>query len=78
MILFSSSISGIAGSLVFTGEDAPEYRPGLYACMAYAVVSMVIVTALTLAFRRLNGQADRGDKGLECDDVCSGSQSRRL
>ena len=57
---------GIAGSLVFRSEDAPTYRPGLYACMA---CSVFIVIVLTFAFRRLNAQADRGEKELECEEV---------
>ncbi len=65
---------GIAGSLIFRSEDAPGYRPGLYACMACAALPIIIVTALTLAFRRLNGQADRGEKELECEEVSSGSR----
>ena len=71
-------IGGIAGSLVFRSEDAPSYRPGLYACMACAALPIITVTVLTLDFRRLNGQADRGEKELECDDVSSSSQSRRV
>lgn len=60
-------IGGIAGSLVFRSEDAPAYKPGLYACIATTLLTMILVGLLSLDFRRLNGQADRGEKELECD-----------
>ncbi|KAK4032899.1 general substrate transporter [Parachaetomium inaequale] len=60
-------IGGIAGSLVFRDEDKPGYKPGLYACIATTLLNLIIVGALTLYFRRLNKQADRGEKELECD-----------
>jgi predicted MFS family arabinose efflux permease len=62
-------IGGIAGSLVFRNEDAPGYRPGLYACIATTLLTILIVGVLSLDFRRLNGKADRGEKELECDSV---------
>ncbi len=65
-------IGGIAGSLVFRGEDAPTYKPGLYACIACSVLNIIVVVALTFALRRLNGQADRGEKELEYEEVSPG------
>jgi predicted MFS family arabinose efflux permease len=60
-------IGGIAGSLVFRAQDMPHYRPGLYACIATTLLTMLIVGALTLDFWRLNKKADRGERELECD-----------
>ncbi|AEO68025.1 0950c51d-1b26-4ba1-92ae-c84f0f5d4fd6 [Thermothielavioides terrestris] len=60
-------IGGIAGSLVFRSQDAPAYHPGLYACIATTLLNMVIVGCLSLYFYRLNKQADRGERELECD-----------
>lgn len=62
-------IGGIAGSLVFRNEDVPHYRPGLYACIATTLLTIILVGALTLHFRRLNKQAERGERELECDAV---------
>ncbi len=62
-------IGGIAGSLVFRSQDAPAYGPGLYACIATTLLTMILVGLMTLNFRRLNGQADRGERELECDAV---------
>ncbi|KAL2023726.1 hypothetical protein VTK56DRAFT_1440 [Thermocarpiscus australiensis] len=60
-------IGGIAGSLVFRSQDAPQYRPGLYACIATTLLNLILVTALSIYFYFLNRQADRGEKELECD-----------
>jgi MFS family permease len=62
-------IGGIAGSLVFRSQDAPFYRPGLYACLACASLNIILVGIMTLNFRRLNAQADRGERELEDSDV---------
>lgn len=62
-------IGGIAGSLVFRAQDAPGYRPGLYACIATTLLTMLMVGALSLEFYRLNKKAERGERELECDAV---------
>lgn len=56
-------------TIVNRSQDAPNYRPGLYACLACAVMNIILVGILSLNFRRLNGQADRGEKELEDSDV---------
>ncbi|KAK0713077.1 MFS general substrate transporter [Lasiosphaeria miniovina] len=60
-------IGGIAGSLVFRSEDAPGYRPGLYACIATCLLNLIIVAVLSISFYFLNRQADRGERELECE-----------
>jgi predicted MFS family arabinose efflux permease len=61
-------IGGIAGGMVFRSQDAPHYYPGLYACIATSLLTLVIVGILTLAFVRKNRQADRGEVELEDSD----------
>jgi len=61
-------IGGICGSLVFRSQDTPRYLPGLYACLACSILNILLVGLLTLSFRRLNGQADRGERELEDSD----------
>lgn len=61
-------VGGIAGSLVFRSQDAPFYKPGLYACLACAILNIVLVGVLSLSFKVLNGKADRGEKELESAD----------
>lgn len=58
-------MGGIIGSLVFRPQDAPNYLPGLYACLTAAVVSIVIVGGLTVYFISANGKAARGEIKLE-------------
>ena len=62
-------IGGIAGGLVFRTQDAPNYRPGIYACIACCLLSIVIVGLLTLKFMRSNAKAERGEVELESSDV---------
>ncbi|KAL1612830.1 hypothetical protein SLS60_001060 [Paraconiothyrium brasiliense] len=61
-------IGGIAGGLVFRTQDAPNYRPGIYACITCCLLSILIVGLLTLQFRRANAKADRGEVELEYND----------
>lgn len=60
-------IGGIAGSLVFRQQDSPHYRPGVYAGIACNVLTLFIVVANTLYFRRMNKLADKGLKVIEGD-----------
>ncbi|KAI1659477.1 MFS general substrate transporter [Daldinia decipiens] len=64
-----ASIGGIAASLVFRSQDAPGgYRPGLYACIACCLLSIVIVGLLDISYYLDNKKADRGEKYLESTD----------
>ncbi|KKZ62320.1 hypothetical protein EMCG_00394 [[Emmonsia] crescens] len=58
-------IGGIAGSLVFRSQDAPQYIPGIYASMACQILLLIIVGALSLHFWRCNKKADRGEMVIE-------------
>lgn len=64
-------MGGIAGSLVFRGQDAPSYRPGIYACIACALLNIVLVCCLSLSFWVAHRRADKGkileeDVSLRC------------
>ncbi|KAI0486785.1 major facilitator superfamily domain-containing protein [Xylaria cf. heliscus] len=61
-------IGGIAGSLVFRSEDKPEYKPGLWACIAASLLNITIVGICTMSFYIDNKKADRGEKELEDED----------
>lgn len=68
-------IGGIAGSLVFREQDKlTGYKPGMYACIACSLLSIILTVILDLAFKVENGKADRGEKVLEADDHVSLSQ----
>lgn len=60
-------IGGIAGSTVFRTQDAPQYHPGIGACIACNGLIVIIVFINTFIFRRQNKKADRGEVVLEGD-----------
>jgi len=61
----AGGVGGIAGGLVFRTQDAPGYRPGLYACIACCILSIIVVSLITLGSWRSNKKADRGEVELE-------------
>jgi hypothetical protein len=58
-------VGGIAGGLVFRAQDAPHYRPGIYACLATSILTCVLVGILSMISIRQNKRADRGEVELE-------------
>jgi cyanate permease len=58
-------LGGIIGSLVFRSQDAPGYRPGLYASFACMALNILAAGGLGLYFRRQNKKADEEGKILE-------------
>ncbi|KAL2372501.1 phthalate transporter [Blastomyces gilchristii SLH14081] len=58
-------VGGVAGSLVFRSQDAPEYIPGIYAAIACQFLLLLIVGSLSLYFWRCNKKADRGELVIE-------------
>lgn len=56
-------IGGVAGSLVFRAQDrASGYKPGMYACIGFTLLSIVLVIACDLAFYWQIKLADSGKK----------------
>lgn len=58
-------VGGIIGGLVFRPQDAPAYKPGLYACLTAASLTILIILGLSAYFKVQNDKADRGEKKLE-------------
>ncbi|KAK5331824.1 hypothetical protein LTR93_000829 [Exophiala xenobiotica] len=58
-------IGGIAGSLIFRSQDAPHYRPGIYAAIACDGLIVVIVGILSIYFRRCNQKVSKGQMVIE-------------
>ncbi|EEU33696.1 uncharacterized protein NECHADRAFT_98368 [Fusarium vanettenii 77-13-4] len=64
----TGGIGGIIGSTVFRSQDAPGYRPGIYAAMIASSLIILITLALDVKFFRANKRAAAGGKiigGLE-------------
>ncbi|KAI1822491.1 major facilitator superfamily MFS-1 [Xylaria intraflava] len=69
MFVGLAGIGGIAGSLVFRSEDQKTgYKPGFYACIAAALLVLVLTALCDISYYRDNKAADRGEKNLECDE----------
>ncbi|KAJ9636490.1 hypothetical protein H2204_005323 [Knufia peltigerae] len=66
-IVGAGGIGGIIGSLVFRSQDAPAYRPGLYACLVAVALCIVSMCTTTVYFVSANKKADRGEKIIEGD-----------
>ena len=65
-------LGGIAGSLVFREQDKlTGYKPGMWACIACSLLTVILVCFLELDFKKQNGKADRGEKLLENDQDVS-------
>ncbi|KAJ9604234.1 hypothetical protein H2200_011068 [Cladophialophora chaetospira] len=60
-------IGGIAGSTVFRSQDAPTYRPGVWACIVCNIVTVTIVIINSIIFKRQNSRAEKGEVVLEED-----------
>ncbi|KAJ4507887.1 hypothetical protein HRR83_007577 [Exophiala dermatitidis] len=58
-------IGGISGSLVFRSQDAPQYRPGIYAAIACCCLILVIIVTLETHFFISNRKVDKGRKVIE-------------
>ncbi|KAL9047073.1 MAG: hypothetical protein Q9214_000265 [Letrouitia sp. 1 TL-2023] len=58
-------VGGIAGGLVFRSQDAPKYRPGIWAAIACNLLIIVIVGMETVYFLWANRRAKRVGKLVE-------------
>lgn len=59
------SIGGIIGTTVFRAKDAPNYRPGVEACLIANALIVAIVAWLSFKFNRANKRVDAGGKAIE-------------
>ena len=59
------SVGGIAGSLVFRSQDAPLYRPGIYAVIACCALLLLLLGAMTTYFLSRNKSVKKGDLIIE-------------
>jgi hypothetical protein len=62
----------VRGAMVLTrcrSQDAPDYRPGFYACIACCLFVIVLAGLLSVKFLRDNRKAERGELIIECGEV---------
>lgn len=60
LLIACGAIGGIIGSLIFRGQDAPGYGPGIYTTMGFCVYNIFALVALIVVFRNRNKRMDRG------------------
>lgn len=53
-------VGGIIGGLVFRGQDAPDYVPGLITCFTAAGCTILSVTATTIYMLNQNRKQAKG------------------
>jgi len=70
-------IGGIAGSLVFRQQDAPGYKPGLWACMTGSLIIIIIVAVTDIHFYFANKKQAQGLKIIEPVDGVDSSDKFR-
>lgn len=58
-------IGGVIGAVVFRAQDAPTFRPGLYASFACMTITISFTLFLVFTFKRENRRADEEGKVLE-------------
>ncbi|KAF2766555.1 MFS general substrate transporter [Teratosphaeria nubilosa] len=61
----AGGVGGIVGTTVFRSQDAPAYRPGIYATLIASVLIVIITLGLSLKFHRANKRAEAGGKVIE-------------
>lgn len=61
----AGGVGGIIGSTVFRETDAPQYGPGILACLLANALIVIIVALLTFKFRRANKRTEAGGKWIE-------------
>lgn len=61
----AGGIGGIIGGTVFRTQDAPNYTPGISACMGAAALTILVTFMLNIKFARANKRADAGGKIIE-------------
>lgn len=55
--------------LCYSTQDAPHYRPGMWACIACALMNLLLVGIIGISFWRDNSKQARGEKMIESNDV---------
>ncbi|KAK5231482.1 hypothetical protein LTR96_009381 [Exophiala xenobiotica] len=65
LMVMGGAFGGIIAGNIFQSKDAPDYRSGLWICIAFQILYFVLVTKNFLIFYIQNKRADRGDIIIE-------------
>ena len=61
MLIACGAIGGVIGSLIFRGQDAPGYGPGIYTTIGLCTYNLFALVALIFVFRGKNRRLERGE-----------------
>ena len=61
LLIACGAIGGITGSLLFRGQDAPGYAPGIYSTIGFCVFNVFALVVLIVVFRGRNKRIERGE-----------------
>ncbi|KAH7333082.1 major facilitator superfamily domain-containing protein [Rhexocercosporidium sp. MPI-PUGE-AT-0058] len=64
-LIGGGAIGGIIGTTAFRAKDAPNYTPGILACLIANVLIVIVVGLLSFKFWRANRRVDAGGKKIE-------------
>jgi hypothetical protein len=61
LLIACGAIGDIIGSLIFRGQDAPGYGPGIYTTIGLCVYNLFALPILIMVFRKRNKRMERGE-----------------
>ena len=61
LLIACGAIGGIIGSLIFRGQDAPGYTPGIYTTIGFCLFNVFALIVLIMVFRQRNKRIERGE-----------------
>ncbi|KAK5172366.1 uncharacterized protein LTR77_004005 [Saxophila tyrrhenica] len=61
MLIACGAIGGIIGSLIFRGQDAPGYAPGIYTTIGFCVYNIFALLVCIFAYRKRNQRIAQGE-----------------
>ena len=61
LLIACGALGGIIGSLIFRGQDAPGYTPGVYTTMGFCVWNLFALVVLIVVFRGRNRRMQEGE-----------------
>lgn len=59
ILIACGAIGGIIGSLIFRGQDAPSYGPGIYTTIGLTVYMVFALSFMVYIYWKRNRSADR-------------------
>ncbi|KAK7894804.1 hypothetical protein LTR67_005543 [Exophiala xenobiotica] len=65
ILIACGAVGGIIGSLIFRGQDAPTYGPGIYTTIGLTVYMIFALAFMVWTYHKRNKQADRDGTDLE-------------